>query len=168
MPCMSDGTPTEILNALKVWKLWETTSAPTFIMDQYAVHWEHKAPLSQGTALSPPVFNETSHRDVLRHLSLWGERHLSLWGERKLLSPMGPHFFTANLLKCTILRMEHWKRGEGRVPGLAYPVISPSGHIWQCCLPRTTHMVCTTRTSSLSFQPPSVQGRMSMLYFLLE
>ena len=160
MPCMSDGTPTEILNALKVRKLWETTSAPTFIMDQYAVHWEHKAPLSQETALSPPVFNETSHRDA------WDTFHFGV--RENYCLPWDPIFFTANLLKCTILRMEHWKRGEGRVPGLAYPVLSPSGHIWQCCLPRTTHMVCTTRTSSLSFQPPSVQGRMSMLYFLLE
>ena len=56
--------PAEILNALKVWKFWETASAPTFIMDQYAMHWEHQAPLSQGAALSPSVCNETSHRDA--------------------------------------------------------------------------------------------------------
>lgn len=77
-------------------------------------------------------------------------RQFSLWGESQLLSPWDPIFLLQTFWNALYLEWNIERKGSWS--GISCP--SPSGHIWQCGFPRTTHMVRTTRTSSLSCQLP--------------
>lgn len=84
--------------------------------------------------------------------------HFSPLGEGELLSlPWDPIFLLQAFWNALCLEwsMHHWNRGEGGVPGLAYPAPGPSLQPDRAAYPWPTRMVCTTRTSSLSCQPPS-------------